>query len=171
MTDEYNRQPYDAQGRDTTGPRNMPWFYNRAANLLKLMVGRHTNILDVGCGNGRLFPFLKTISTNVYGIDPVETPNQKYMDDVSFTQCGLDEYDPGVEFGAILFFGSFKVMSVSGVDIRGNCDRLLCKSPRIFPATVAVIIDGCDVDLVREQFPNATAHHIDEQTRLMVSNS
>ena len=114
----YNRQPYGKNG-DTTGFRNLEWYKDQVYPLIDDfssccvvhggMQWRRVldKCIDVGCGNGRHFPFLARIFKSIYGIDPVESLSDKYtIPQAWFSKCSLAEVLPPCRFDGVFFFGS-----------------------------------------------------------------
>lgn len=110
----YNIQPLDASG-DTRGPRKIKWYKENVFNYIEqFMIG---NIIDVGCGNGRLnslYPKVLNSSFLKMCIDPVcELDNKFGMPGTQFIKCHLHEISDFTrqQFETVCFMGSFMIMA------------------------------------------------------------
>lgn len=61
-----NRKFYDAAADKFSSTRLFPW---RDFDFLKSLVGPGVNVLDLGCGNGRFYQYLKDSGIKYLGVD------------------------------------------------------------------------------------------------------
>jgi len=66
------------------------------------------SVLDVGCGNNRLFKYLDNKKADFIGIDPLDQINEKFIYNSKFFQCNINHIKG--KFDLIIFFGSFRII-------------------------------------------------------------
>jgi hypothetical protein len=125
--ENYNPQPYGKNG-DTTGFRTLGWYREQVYPVMDHYVMGHGSdmCIDVGCGNGRHFPYLKSRFKTVVGCDPIEVPAEKYSLKYDifvgrrFAACG---WKPG-NYQALFFFGSLWGLLTTDGD---SLEKTVCK--------------------------------------------
>ena len=89
-------------------------------------------VLDVGCGNGRMFPPLASRFAEVVGIDILRDADPIFLQPrVSFERADFRTYSPGRRFDVILFYGVFFVV----------CDAVSRLSKLLQPGGLVLICD------------------------------
>jgi len=66
------------------------------------------SVLDVGCGNSRLFNYLDNKRADFIGIDPLDQISGKFFYNSKFFKCNINNIKG--KFDLIIFFGSFRII-------------------------------------------------------------
>ena len=69
---------------------------------------KSVSVLDVGCGNGRLFKYLDNKKADLIGIDPLDQISEKFFNNNKFFKCDINSIKG--KFDLIIFFGSFRII-------------------------------------------------------------
>lgn len=69
---------------------------------------KSVSVLDVGCGNGRLFKYLDNKKADLIGIDPLDQISEKFIYNNKFFKCDINSIKG--KFDLIIFFGSFRII-------------------------------------------------------------
>lgn len=100
--------------------RNESWNHNYAYNRwVAKKVGKRKSILDVGCGNGTLALFLRSIDNDILGIDVSASSIQKanmqnIYGNVGFVQTTFEDFNANEKrFDAVIFVASIHHMNMS----------------------------------------------------------
>ena len=71
----------------------------------------HGNVLDVGCGNGRLSHLISEHASKVRGIDPYEIQINKFKNNkITYEPVSLAEFSTQEKFNCIFFWGVFYLL-------------------------------------------------------------
>ena len=97
----------------------MYWNHNSAYyHWVKKKTTNCRSILDVGCGEGSLVLYLDDGKKEIVGIDPDQysierARSAKAAGNVEFSCCGFEDYDPCIQYDAIVFAASIHHMDMS----------------------------------------------------------
>ena len=98
----------NAESWDSKEKKKTHKIIKRIINYLKLK--KYTNVLDVGCGTGILYPYLKEKFKNYTGIDispkMIEVAFRKYPSG-NFINCNFYNFKSKKKYDLIIVFNSF----------------------------------------------------------------
>jgi len=77
-------------------------------NKLRDFQAKAVSVLDIGCGNNRLYKYLKNDKAELIGIDPVYQISKSCTSNNKFFRCDIS--DISGKFDIIIFYGSFKII-------------------------------------------------------------
>jgi SAM-dependent methyltransferase len=104
---------YDAETKDDIHSfREMKWMRENFLPEVVEIFRNSKSILDVGCGNGRMWPMLRSYFFKIVGIDPFRDPEEIFLADanVTFKSIEFQEYESEEKFDVILFNQSFALL-------------------------------------------------------------
>ena len=131
---KYNKSFYTPYG-DVKGKRTLKWFNEFVGPLLTpiLMSQKFNLCLDVGCGNGRMFPYLSKYVRNVIGIDICDDFNVKFKTNNSIhMKTDLFKYDN--KHDLIFLFGTVGIL-----EINNNKEKLKNKVNNLMQPNALII--------------------------------
>lgn len=104
-----NFQPYDLKNEDTTGWRKIDFFKKNIYPKLIVEFKGLKTIKDVGCGNGRIVPFIATHFDRIVATDIRDMFNPNFLNNkVEFKKENFMESKE--KFDCLLFYGSFDIL-------------------------------------------------------------
>jgi len=106
---------YNSIAKHFSDTRNRAW---PEFEYFKQYIQNNQNILDWGCGNGRLLNFLKDFNINYYGVDIsnklIETAKEKHKDLIKNKKAYFySTYDKNKEFDNNFFDSVFMIASLN----------------------------------------------------------
>jgi len=155
---KYNIQPIDDFTGDTRGKRKLEWFIDDVFSVIKKYI--RGDVIDIGCGNGRLNPLILPLCTSLVCVDPVCELDSRFKKNAQFISSHLHELSNKVEqkFDTILFFGSYYIIANQyGAKTFEYCNAILNKD-----GTIIFMVDAKD-DMLFDNVPDTyelVLHHI-----------
>jgi SAM-dependent methyltransferase len=91
-------------GDDSHAFRDIRWIELNFLPQVEDIFKKNDSILDIGCGNGRMFPILSKYFSKVIGIDPFEKVLDKFLSStVLFFPITLDEFFSDKKIDVLFF--------------------------------------------------------------------
>ena len=133
----YGLATYD-KGDDFHSFRNLEWINNYYLPVVKEALIKKGSILDIGSGNGRMFPLLKQHFGRVVGIDPFEKVHPYYMESCDYFEATeFQDFKSSEKFDVLLFnqvialFFRFIIPTPTVEEIVSKIDELLKKDGEV----------------------------------------